>query len=236
MAEETSYPYLAANKWWQVRNLFQRSLPSVVTVEYLLTNLGSEKPGVAREVLRNLRLLGLVNEEGRPTERANEWRMDNHYAEVCEQIRQEVYPRELLDSPDDSLNRNTMISWFMRNSGVGRGTAAKYIPIFEILREADPTQAPSPSKRRQTPSTRTRSKKKPQEKGKIVASRAANLSDVPAPQIQPARPGLPSSLSSPSVHVDVQIHISPDASSDQIDQIFASIAKHLYQARTLSDE
>ena len=32
----------------------------------------------------------------------------------------------------------------------------------------------------------------------------------------------------PSLHIDVQVHISSDASAEQIDQIFASMAKHLY--------
>jgi hypothetical protein len=32
----------------------------------------------------------------------------------------------------------------------------------------------------------------------------------------------------PSLHIDIQIHISPEASADQIDQVFASMAKHLY--------
>lgn len=32
----------------------------------------------------------------------------------------------------------------------------------------------------------------------------------------------------PSLHIDLQIHISPESSADQIDQIFASMAKHLY--------
>ena len=32
----------------------------------------------------------------------------------------------------------------------------------------------------------------------------------------------------PSVHIDVQIHIDANASSEQIDQIFASMARHLY--------
>ena len=35
----------------------------------------------------------------------------------------------------------------------------------------------------------------------------------------------------PALHVDVQIHIASDASAEQIDQIFASMAKHLYPAR-----
>lgn len=32
----------------------------------------------------------------------------------------------------------------------------------------------------------------------------------------------------PNLHIDVQVHVSADASSEQIDQIFASMAKHLY--------
>lgn len=35
----------------------------------------------------------------------------------------------------------------------------------------------------------------------------------------------------PSVHIDIQVHIAPESSADQIDQIFASMAKHLYGAR-----
>lgn len=34
--------------------------------------------------------------------------------------------------------------------------------------------------------------------------------------------------SSPSLHIDLQVHISPEASIEQIDAIFASISKHLY--------
>ncbi|MCW5863178.1 MAG: hypothetical protein KIT52_08740 [Anaerolineae bacterium] len=32
----------------------------------------------------------------------------------------------------------------------------------------------------------------------------------------------------PAIHIDIQIHISADAKPEQIDQIFASMAKHLY--------
>jgi len=32
---------------------------------------------------------------------------------------------------------------------------------------------------------------------------------------------------SPKLHVDIQIHISPDSSPEQIDKIFESMAKHL---------
>ncbi len=43
---------------------------------------------------------------------------------------------------------------------------------------------------------------------------------VPPPLPQSALPG---------VHIDVQIHVAADAKPEQIDQIFASLAKHLYQ-------
>ena len=33
----------------------------------------------------------------------------------------------------------------------------------------------------------------------------------------------------PSVHIDFQIHISPEASPEQIDQIFESMRRHLYR-------
>ncbi len=34
--------------------------------------------------------------------------------------------------------------------------------------------------------------------------------------------------SQPAVHIDFQIHISPEATPEQIDQIFASMRRHLY--------
>lgn len=40
----------------------------------------------------------------------------------------------------------------------------------------------------------------------------------------------PMNKTSPSLHIDMQIHISPDSSAEQIDLIFASMAKHLYGA------
>jgi len=38
----------------------------------------------------------------------------------------------------------------------------------------------------------------------------------------------PGTTGQPSVHIDFQIHISPEASPEQIDQIFASMRRHLY--------
>jgi hypothetical protein len=48
-----------------------------------------------------------------------------------------------------------------------------------------------------------------------------NFGTYPPPSYVPPQP-------SPSLHIDIQIHIASDATLEQIDQIFASMAKHLY--------
>ncbi len=35
-------------------------------------------------------------------------------------------------------------------------------------------------------------------------------------------------VKSPSLHIDIQVHISPEATSEQIDKVFESMARHLY--------
>lgn len=40
----------------------------------------------------------------------------------------------------------------------------------------------------------------------------------------------------PNLHINIQIHISADSSPDQIDQIFASMAKHLKKLGSLSND
>lgn len=46
----------------------------------------------------------------------------------------------------------------------------------------------------------------------------------------PSAPPTPfTTLPDPSVHIDIQIHIDSSASSEQIDQVFASMARHLYR-------
>jgi hypothetical protein len=44
----------------------------------------------------------------------------------------------------------------------------------------------------------------------------------------PLQPQIANPILPPRLRIDVQIHISSDASENQIDQIFASMARHLY--------
>ncbi|MFN3160904.1 MAG: DUF5343 domain-containing protein [Rubinisphaera brasiliensis] len=90
----------------------------------------------------------------------------------------------------------------------------------------------------------TRSNAGAQAIGKTVSTfktlcREAEFGIVPAAHATGATPSIsatnsPLSVTSsgfeggPEVHIDIQIHISSEASAEQIDQMFASMAKHLY--------
>jgi len=61
---------------------------------------------------------------------------------------------------------------------------------------------------------------------KMVPANLAPQQDGVVPASEPAH-NLTNRRGHPSLHIDIQIHISPEASAEQIDQIFASMAKHL---------
>jgi hypothetical protein len=53
-------------------------------------------------------------------------------------------------------------------------------------------------------------------------------SPEPVKTIQEPRKATPRTPAEPTVHIDINIHIDSSASSEQIDQVFASMARHLY--------
>ncbi len=57
------------------------------------------------------------------------------------------------------------------------------------------------------------------------AGRSDDPIDVSLPSATPAEP---TTNSGPALHLDIQVHIDASASPDQIEQIFASMARHLY--------
>lgn len=62
-------------------------------------------------------------------------------------------------------------------------------------------------------------------------------SGIPKPPDIPATPPPGDSgmgQAQPSLHIDIQIHISPDAKPEQIEQIFSSMEKHLYKGKNTS--
>jgi len=223
MAEKETYPTIPAKQWWGLRNKFKQSIPPNVTPGYLAAALGMGEDSAKANVLPALIALKIIDQEGKPLERAKQWRDDEQYATVCEQIRQEIYPSELVHAlPPSSPNREAVERWISNRTGVGENAAGKMASLYLLLCEADQKAGqeimPTPTKP---------SKPRPV---LIAKTRKNTIERVPtSTKSTPTLTQKTVSISRPvpSLHIDIQIHIAADASNAQIDQIFASIAKHL---------
>lgn len=223
--EKLTYPSIPVKQWWQLRNKFKQSIPSTVTLGYLAAALSMSEASAKANVLPAIVAFKIIDQDGKPTDRAKQWRDDEKYPEVCEQIRQEVYPDELVHAlPPPNPNRESVERWIAQKTGVGHAAAQKQALMYVVLCEATPqnkTDAPV--------ATGKRNQSKPPRSTSVKQAEAANtvLPAISAPAAPHER--VVPSQSEPSLHIDIQIHIAADASGDQIDQIFASMAKHLYR-------
>lgn len=227
MAEEnkSSFPTIPVRQWWVIRNKFKQSIPATITPGFLATALDMKESSAKANILPALISFKIVDENGKPTDRARQWRDDGQYSVVCQQIREEIYPQELLDAqPPPSPNREVVERWFANKTGVGEVAAKKLAQVYILLCEANPSEgqegtATPPGK----PTQRRPKPVKSKSEEKAITAATIEPPPISQPQIQAK---LPSAVV-PSLHIDIQIHISPDASPTQIDQIFASMAMHL---------
>ena len=56
MADKQIYPMISEKSWWQLRNQFKKTIPSVVNVSYLKSLLSLNSDQSARNILAPLRL------------------------------------------------------------------------------------------------------------------------------------------------------------------------------------
>jgi hypothetical protein len=218
MAEpKKSYPMLPIAHWWNLRKKFKQSLPGVVTGSYLATVLNMAENSANANVLPFLKVLGIIDDDGKTTERAKLWRDDHHYPEVCHAILEDVYPKELLEAvTNPTEDRDAAKRWFARQSGAGDTAAGRMAALYSVLVEADL------SKQSQEKPTKTIKAPPKKRQGKQLP--AVNSFTKP-----PFDPGPVTPSAGPGVNINLEIHISADASPDQIDLIFASMAKHIYR-------
>lgn len=153
-----------------------------------------------------LRIAGLIDASGLPTKRWTQFRGANGKAVLGEGIRQGY--SELYSVYPDAHNRSSteLEHVFSSSSKAGKQAIGKAVSTFKNLcAEAEFVEGAV--------------------KGEVhfkSETLHAPVADVGA--VQPTA----GSQGSPSLHIDVQVHVSAEASAEQIDQIFASMAKHLY--------
>jgi hypothetical protein len=210
MADQ-NYPQLPSAVWWKVRDAFKRKIPAKVTDTYLASIL-SVKEGAARIYLRDLKSMGLVKEDGSPSDLVVDWRDDEKYSAASEQMFSSIYPDELRASaPAPDPDRKRVARWFMQALKIGQGAAGNKAAFYSLLASGE-LQKSVPAQRAES------SKNK---------SRPPPTRSVAAKPTPPPTPAAPRAHIEPNIQLNIQIHISADATNEQIDAIFASMATHL---------
>jgi uncharacterized protein DUF5343 len=226
-ARRATFPNLPDANWWALRRRFQQTMPREIDASYLATvlNIGEAAAG---NLVGPLRSLGLIDEDGRPTDLALAWRDDEQYRQVTQTMLKSVYPQALIDAaPPPNPDRGAVVRWFSRATGGGQAITERMARLYLLLAAGDPAGAHAAADRQsseQAPRGRPSGRS-----GAARRSTPARPAVTAAPQ--PAVSGPASTLRQahqPSVHIDVQVHIDPAATAEQIDHIFASMARHLY--------
>jgi len=223
--KRVTYPKIPVRNWWDLRRKFKQAFPRQVDSDYLASVLSISEPAARKNLIPPLRSIGLIDEDGKPTSLANDWRSDEHYSDVCKTIRERIYPAQLLDAfPPPKPDKDAVANWFFRNAGTGIGAAQQMASFYRLLCEADPSGQDSITIATAESGGRTKARKIIKEPVTVeslvrssddAASKDLSLQSRDGPEL-------------PSLHIDIQIHISADAKPEQIDQVFASMAKHLY--------
>ena len=147
MAESNSYPMLSANNWWNIRKKFKQTIPGTVTASYLSSVLNMQERSATNNIMPYLRQLGIIDAEGKTGERAKLWRDDIDYPKVCDEIRKEIYPQELLDIPCvTEEDRESIKRWFARKTGTGESTVGKISAFYFLLCDKDPSKESTANK------------------------------------------------------------------------------------------
>jgi hypothetical protein len=193
----------------KIKPLFDKirtvGVPQKVTQPWLKTvGFTSSNDGTLIGVLK---FIGFIDQSGIPTARWSSFRGATHKVVLGEAIRQ-GYAELYAVYPDAHSRSNTDLQHvFSTSSSAGQQVVNKTVQTFKAL--VDEAEFPASAAATET------------------VMHTGPLHTPAAPQATPAAaPQMPSG--GPAVHIDIQIHISPESTAAQIDKIFESMAKHLY--------
>jgi hypothetical protein len=215
-----TFPLIPATHWWSLRKRFNVSIPTKVDARYLSTALNMTESSAQNNIIPALRKMKLIDDDNKPTDLVKKWRDDAAYPAVCDEIRKSTYPKELFDVAPDPLgaDKEAARRWF-KSHGAGEALTNKALATYILLVEADPAKA------------NTEFAPKPKGNNPKESKRPAPKADSESKDKTKHEQQPPRSFA-PQLHLNVQVHISPETTPDQIEAIFASMAKHL---KTMSE-
>lgn len=217
MAETNSFPQIPATVWWGIRDILKKTTRASLNESFLAVQLGVQ-PAAARQYATELRRVGLVDEEGKPTDLALKWRLDDNYRDAVAEILSSAYSEELLSLAPTIDEKEKAISWF-QYQGLGEGAARNKAATFFLIGSPEPGQSATRTNGNTSVSKKHKKKLKPTETPSV---------SEPAPQTTNEPQNKPTVF---PINLNLQIHISSEASAEQIDAIFGSMRKHLGNAK-----
>jgi len=208
------YPYCAVQS--KLKNFMSKirqvGVPNKATTAWL-ESLGYKSKN-DRRILQVMKFIGFVDKSGKPERVWIDYRGKDHKKVLAQALIQSytdlfhMYPDACARANDD------LEHFFSTRSMVGKQVIQKTVSTFKTLCEqSDFSEVDS------TPRTSS----EPKQEKKPAGEKAL-------PSVKAAEPvHLKTDMGMPEIHIDIQIHISADSSPEQIEQIFSSMAKHLYK-------
>ena len=211
-----SFPQIPATVWWGIRALLQKTPSARFDDSMLAASLGVQV-AAARQYLAELKRVGLLDEEGKATDLASKWRLEDRYEEAVRELVSGAYPDSLVTiAPPGDADRKVVKSWFL-SQGLGEGSAGNKTATYLLISALEPGENSSTPAAAQKKSVAKEKDEKPK-----FSNNAGRKSRDTGDEKQKKFDSFP-------LNVNVQIHISADASPEQIDSIFQSMRKHLYE-------
>lgn len=257
-ARTPGYPAIPEETWWRLRQQFKaRGQPRPAWNEDYLINMGiRQNKASARNVVRPFKRIGLFTDDGKPTDRYWDWMDDSKYPEVCKQIIHDLYPESVVHTfiAADDDERERLENWFQRTLDVSPAVAAQYASFYMLLLAGDSSKQDEATASKTLRTLRTpkatsgqTSGSRPRPNGakaqaastradETYTSDTAHTETGHEDEHHRATPKRAVRGIEPSLNINIQIHIPAEASPDQIEQIFKSMAKHLYQRQDEASE
>lgn len=135
MAEkDISFPKIAESNWWKLRNVFRQKIPATVTPSYLATALSMTEDSARANIIGPFKKLGILDETGKPSDLAVDWRDDSKYPSVCKTLFEKIYPQEVRDLfHTDDIDIKSLTGWFMNYCRSGEPAAKMYATFYKLL-------------------------------------------------------------------------------------------------------
>lgn len=228
MATRKAYPALPAHIWWALRQKFIQSYPGRVSRDYLTSALGVGDK-VAQNIHPPLKTLGLIDDENKPTDLAEAWRDDTRYADATREMIAAVYPQDLRDvSPPENPDIAAATRWFLNDTKSGSARAKQLATFYVLLAKGDPTQTTGARQGPRTSAARKDAPKQSEPRTRKDTGEAKTRTTTGSPTDNQSNGERDHTPLAPTLNLAVQVYIDKDMTPEQVDHVFASMARHIY--------